>query len=492
MNLPNKAGSEPAPRLQVLSHGAVMLLRRLLLIVLVAAIVDIFLLLWGHRISLGNIAPFDLLLIVGLCYRELAAGRTERGLVLLCWATWLSACAFSYFIAGLRTPFLIGIPMVLMSTAWVQGRRAALTMVSLTLVHLVVLTVVEYQGWLPPPVQRRTIDFTVTYVVVSVFSAAIAVSLVEAFQHLYRQERDLGEELRSLNETLEQRVDERTEEYELANQSLQETVEQLERTRSELVHSEKLSALGSMVAGVSHELNTPLGNAKLALSTLRDRMQVISESYRAGSLTRNQIVEFFQEGREVVELANRSVDRAVGLVESFKQVAVDQTSERRRSFNLSTVIEETLDTLRPGFKRQPWQFTVEVPLDIEMDSYPGPFEQIVINLVHNSVRHGFDGREQGMVTIGAYRESAAGDGEEGGQVVITFTDDGVGIAAENLGRVFDPFFTTQLGKGGSGIGLNIVHRLASTVLGGSIAVESEPGKGTVFTLTIPQRAPMPS
>jgi signal transduction histidine kinase len=490
MKLVDRPMTSPPARSQVLSHGAVKLLRRLLLVLLAIALFEFVYLIWTGRFELRNMAPCAILVVLGLSYRELAAERISRGLSILCWGVWASALGFSLIVAGVRTPFLYALPVVLMTTAWVQGRRAALLMATLTLIDLTALTIAEYQGWLLPPIQRRTVDLLITDCAVIAFAATIAVSLAEAFQRLYREEQELGEELRALNETLEQRVEERTEEYEQANRSLQETVDQLERTRAELVHSEKLSALGSMVAGVSHELNTPLGNAKLSVSTLRDRMQEISNSYRANALSRNQIVDFFVDGREVVNLANRAIERAIDLVDAFKQVAIDQTSERRRRFDLTTVIEETIATLRPGFKHDPWQISVDMPQGIEMDSYPGPLEQIVVNLVLNSIRHGFEGRDHGKISIGAHRES--GVDSDSAQIVLTFADDGAGIAAENLGRVFDPFFTTRLGQGGSGIGLNITHRIATTILGGSITVESELGSGTVFTLAIPQRAPIPA
>jgi signal transduction histidine kinase len=473
---------------QVLSSESAVVLRRLMLLLLITALIETVMLFWGERFVPRNAGFVEVVVVVVIAYREFSAGRINRGLAVLCWGIWLGACGFGYVVAGIRTPFLYVMPAVLTTTAWVQGRRPALVMAVLTLANYVMLAFAESRGWLPPSMPRNAGDLMVVYGTIAVFATIVAVSLAESFQRLYREEQALAAALRNLNETLEQRVEERTEEYERANQSLQETVGQLESTRAELVQAEKLSALGSMVAGVSHELNTPLGNARLAVSTLRDRMQAISNSYRDGNLSRGQIAEFFQEGREVVELVGRSVDRAVDMVESFKQVAIDQTSERRRNFNLSTVIEETLLTLRPGFKKQPWQFTVEVPLDIEMDSYPGPLEQIVVNLVHNSIRHGFDGRSQGTINISAYRETAT-DGSA--EIVLTVNDDGVGIAAANLGRVFDPFFTTRLGQGGSGIGLHIVHRIATNVLGGNIAVESTLGVGTMCTLTIPQKAPLP-
>jgi len=263
--------------------------------------------------------------------------------------------------------------------------------------------------------------------------------------------------------------------------------------QDDLFQSQKLSALGAMVAGISHELNTPLGNSKLAVSTLQDRLIDISKKYHAGILKRSTIEEFITESMEITNLANRSIERALSLVSSFKQVAIDQTSGQRRTFDLAIVIEEIIATLRPTYKRDPWQFIVDIPYGISLDSYPGPLEQIIINLVQNSIRHGFEDRAHGCITIygrpDLHDTMLTDQDSTHNDVVLLFSDDGAGIVPENLSRVFDPFFTTHLGRGGSGIGLNIVYRITTTLLGGSIKVDSTPSHGTRFTLRIPRQAP---
>jgi len=184
------------------------------------------------------------------------------------------------------------------------------------------------------------------------------------------------------------------------------------------------------------------------------------------------------EGAQLVE---RSLNRAADLVNSFKQVAIDQSSERRRPFDLGEVVREVIDTLRPNLKRLPWLVEVEIPEGIELQSYPGPLGQIIINLVMNAAMHAFEGRSSGRVRVTGCRCGAD-------RVELRCNDDGTGIPADTIGRIFDPFFTTKLGKGGSGLGLSITHRLVTQVLGGQVSVESS-GAGTTFTLRLPCIAP---
>jgi len=178
----------------------------------------------------------------------------------------------------------------------------------------------------------------------------------------------------------------------------------------------------------------------------------------------------------------RNLHRAADLVNSFKQVAIDQTSSQRRSFSLAEVVSEILLTLWPMIRKSPFNIEQSIPGDINFDSYPGPLGQVLTNLINNALLHGFEGRNQGTIMITA-REN------DDGLIELAVSDDGVGIPASHLNRIFDPFFTTKLGAGGSGLGLNITHNVVTGVLGGRVRVQSAVGVGTTFTLILPKVAP---
>jgi len=283
------------------------------------------------------------------------------------------------------------------------------------------------------------------------------------------------EEVRHLNATLEAKVEERTTE-------LTQAIERLHETQEELLHSEKLASLGSLVAGISHDLNTPIGNTLTVATTLQDRVRNFNATLAKGDLKKSVLLEFLQTTEEMSDLLERSSRRAAELVASFKQVAADQVSERRRNFDLKEVIDDVLMTLRPALKNTSWQVTSEVPPGITCDSYPGPLGQVLGNLVQNACLHAFEGRSQGRVSIVASHPVE-------GWVRLTVSDDGIGMDAATLARVFDPFFTTRLGRGGSGLGMSISYRIVTSLLGGAISVESTPGEGTRFTVMFPLAAP---
>lgn len=298
--------------------------------------------------------------------------------------------------------------------------------------------------------------------------------LIMAFDDITEKHR-YEENILQLNATLEHRVEDRTRE-------LTDALGQLRAAQSELVRTEKMSALGSLVAGIAHELNTPIGNSLTVASTLQDHANHFADGISKG-LTRSRLDEFVANTQQGAGILMRGLQHAAELVSSFKQVAVDQTSLNRRTFDLHSTVTEILLTLGPSIRKSTHVVVSDIPADIVMDSFPGPLGQVLTNLINNALLHAFEGREHGTVSI-----RAAMDGPERIQLLVS--DDGGGIAHGHLARVFDPFFTTKLGQGGSGLGLNIVYNLVTKTLGGTIHVASAPGEGATFSMSLPLKAPV--
>ena len=290
------------------------------------------------------------------------------------------------------------------------------------------------------------------------------------------EQRQAQQALEALNARLEQRVSERTRELEAA-------IDNLNRTQDELVRSEKLAGLGSLVAGVAHELNTPIGNAVIVASTLADQQRRFAEEMAAG-LRRSSLTRFVSEVQEGVDVMERNLRRAAELITSFKQVAVDQSSHQRRRFDLHEIVQELTLSLSPTLRRSGVIFTQALPAGVTLDSYPGPLSQVIMNIINNAVVHAF--AQQAQPRIEARGE--VGDG----QLTLSLSDNGCGIPPEHLPRVFDPFFTSRMGQGGSGLGMHIVYTLVTELLGGSVHIDSTVGRGTTVTLRIPLQAPQPA
>ncbi|WP_296511280.1 ATP-binding protein [Rhodoferax sp.] len=297
------------------------------------------------------------------------------------------------------------------------------------------------------------------------------------------ERKHLQLQLQELNATLEQRVMERTSALDDANRNLRATMGSLQRAQDELIGVEKLASLGSLVAGVAHELNTPLGNALITASALQEMTASATEEAAAGTMKKSTFMRLLQNLHDGAQLTRKSLERAAELISSFKQVAVDQESERRREFDVQQTVHEIIETLKPSFKHEEVRILLDLPEGLVMDSFPGPLGQVVINLVSNAQIHGLNGRNDGRITLRAVGS------DDGKTLTLTVSDNGRGIAPEHLGQVFDPFFTTRLGQGGSGLGLAVSHRIVTRILGGRIKVSSVPGEGAVFEITLPRVAP---
>ena len=294
-------------------------------------------------------------------------------------------------------------------------------------------------------------------------------------------QRRAQKQMEEMNTTLERMVEQRTRQLKSANTDLHRALGTLRSAQDQLLHSEKMAALGRLVAGVAHELNTPIGNGLLVASALSEKTDRFVAEAAAG-LRRSSLEAYVAHSREAADMLTRNLHKAASLITSFKQVAADQTSSQRRAFRLNEVVDEVLSTHRPMLRKTPIKVEARVPSGIVMDSYPGPLGQVLANLIHNAIVHAHEGRPHGSVLI-------IGRSLEGDAVELAVRDDGHGIAEDDLRRVFDPFFTTKLGRGGTGLGLPICHNLVTQTLGGEIRIESTPGAGTSVIIKLPLRAP---
>jgi len=262
------------------------------------------------------------------------------------------------------------------------------------------------------------------------------------------------------------------------NAALNTALTQLKQAQGELVRQEKLASLGGLVAGVAHEINTPLGICVTATSHLVEELRLTREELANGEMTEDSLGNFFDIVDQSLRIMTTNTQRAAALVRSFKQVAVDQSSGDIRSFNLRSYLNEVLLSLQPKLKGRPVKVEVDCPQDLVLDSYPGAVSQIVTNMVVNSLVHGFEREQAGRIAI-----RAALDGET---VTLSYADDGAGMEEEALDKLFDPFFTTKRGSGGSGLGAHILFNLVTGALGGTVHVESSPGQGLRYALRFPR------
>lgn len=276
--------------------------------------------------------------------------------------------------------------------------------------------------------------------------------------------------LKLFNENLEQLVSDRTQE-------LSQALTNLKAAQTELVASEKMAALGGLVAGIAHEINTPIGIGVTAASLIADKTQALADAIKNGSLKRSDLEKFMDSLQQSSTIVLSNLNRAAELIQSFKQVAVDQSSEERRSFNLKTYLEEVLLNLQPKLKRTKINVQIDCAENIILDSFPGLISQITTNLVMNSLIHAYDPNDNGTILFVI--------SEQPQRLILEFSDDGKGIPSDNIGKIFDPFYTTKRGQGGSGLGLHIVYNLVTQKLQGSITCESQVGVGTKFIIQIP-------
>lgn len=248
--------------------------------------------------------------------------------------------------------------------------------------------------------------------------------------------------------------------------------------------ADKLAQLGRLVGEMAHEIATPISNAKLSVDSLRQSHRSVERARDEHRLTQQSFREFLDSSREALEIAQHALDFAAQLLQSFRAVAVDQCADNRYRIRLREYLERILLSLRPRLKRTRISVEIDGPQTLEIETFPGALAQIISNLVNNALLHAFAEGAEGHIRIG-YREC-------GDRLWLEFSDDGRGIAPEHQQHVFEAYFTTRVGSGGSGLGLHIVRALVEEQLGGRIELHSEVGAGTRFSLDLPLIAPLPA
>lgn len=268
-----------------------------------------------------------------------------------------------------------------------------------------------------------------------------------------------------------------------SKQRTETAYEELRATQNSLIEAEKLAALGGLVAGVAHEVNNPVGISVTVASTLSRRCEAFSEELKSGELRRSRLNEFIEGNREAAGMLLSNLNRAAELIQSFKQVAVDRSHAERRMFDMKTLTDQIMLSLRPTLNKRNIMLSIDCPDGIELNSYPGSWGQVLTNLTLNAVTHAFSPDVDSAIDIHVRRIDAD-------NVEIIFSDNGQGMTEEVKRRAFDPFFTTARGRGGTGLGLHIVHNIVTNRLGGRVTITSEVGRGVRFRMVLPTTAPL--
>ncbi len=297
--------------------------------------------------------------------------------------------------------------------------------------------------------------------------------------HLIKQQ-NIQKQLKKTNDELKNKVGLRTDALKDSNHELLSTLEKLHQFQNQLVEKEKMASLGDMVAGVAHEINTPIGLGVTASTLLSDRITTIKQDFENKTLKSSQLKHFLIDGQENISIIYRNLDRAANLILNFKKLAVNQSDTEIHTFNIKNLIDEVLFTLKAKIEQKNILVTFSCPEDLIIESKPEPISQILINLIFNTIIHGFENLDTGIIKINIINLS--------GQLHINYQDNGVGIDEDIKLKIFEPFTTTKRGTGGSGLGLHLVYNLVTQALNGHISFESEVNHGVSFDIAFPIEA----
>ncbi|MGS2721439.1 ATP-binding protein [Paraglaciecola aestuariivivens] len=310
----------------------------------------------------------------------------------------------------------------------------------------------------------------------SVLSQSFNIMLDEIEQH-HRKQLEVEEQIRQLNLNLEHKVVERTSQLEGANQYLKNAMAELERSNIQLIEQEKMASLGGLVAGIAHEINTPVGIGVTAISHLNHLLKQLDEKFQQNAITKSFLRDFIEDATKGTDISMFNLNRAADIISSFKLIAVDQSSDHHRTVYLHAYLNEIMVSLQPKIKKYKHSIDIQCDEKLQVHCRTGALVQIITNLVMNSIIHGFADKEAGQISIKVEAKN--------NNVQLFYKDDGCGLSKQAMSKLFDPFYTTKRGEGGSGLGTHLVYNLVVKGLGGKITPSSELGKGLAYHIEFP-------
>ncbi|MCF2908883.1 ATP-binding protein [Pseudoalteromonas sp. DL2-H2.2] len=311
---------------------------------------------------------------------------------------------------------------------------------------------------------------------INILANNLNIMLTRTQNQLERHQAD-KQEIKQLNQSLEEKVNQRTIALREANQELLNTLERMHQYQNQIVENEKMASLGQMVAGVAHEVNTPIGLGVTGSTLLRDKLSDIEVAFQQKTLTSKQLERFIKEGIENLDLIYRNLNRAADLISSFKKVAVSQDIEINSDVNITKLLNAVMGAMRTELEMKSPQIDIDCPQELTIRSKSGLLQQVFEQLFSNSLLHGFVSNENNEIAIKVNREES--------QLTIVYSDNGVGVPNAIKKRIFDPFVTTRRGEGGSGLGMHLVYNLVTQALGGSITLQEDYKSGTQFVISLP-------
>jgi signal transduction histidine kinase len=311
---------------------------------------------------------------------------------------------------------------------------------------------------------------------INILGTNLNLMLARTQNQLERHKAD-KQEIKQLNQSLEEKVNQRTIALREANQELLNTLERMHQYQNQIVENEKMASLGQMVAGVAHEVNTPIGLGVTGSTLLRDKLSDIKTAFEQKTLTSRQLERFIGDGIENLDLIYRNLNRAADLISNFKRVAVSQDLELSSDVNISNLLENIIAAMKADIAIKQPSIDIQCEDNLTISSKTGPLQQVFEQLISNSLLHAFKGVDNNHIDIHIYRSN--------NQLSISYTDNGCGVPTSIRKRIFDPFVTTKRGEGGSGLGMHLVYNLITQALNGKIALDEDYDTGTRFIITLP-------